>query len=180
MKNYIYEDGLSSGRLVTRKLTLSDIPQWSDFFDDPDAVTFLPSYGKTTTLERAQHWIERQLQRYDQQKFGLQAILLKGTNEFIGQCGLLEQEVNGVKEIEVGYHMQKKYWGNGYAPEAARLFIYYAFENHLTDSVISIIAKENLKSKRVAEKNGLKLEGDILWMEMETSVYRIKKENWSY
>ncbi|CAN5544418.1 hypothetical protein BH23BAC1_BH23BAC1_35930 [soil metagenome] len=76
--------------------------------------------------------------------------------EFIGKCGLLTQEVDGIKEIEVGYHIMKKYRRQGYAPEAAKLFFDYALRNYLTISMISIIDIRNIKSQRVAEKNGLR------------------------
>jgi RimJ/RimL family protein N-acetyltransferase len=85
------------------------------------------------------------------------------------------QEVDGVNEIEVGYHIFKKYWGLGYAPEAAKLFIDYAFQNELTDSVISIIDIRNIKSQRVAEKNGLKREKQTIWSGLEVHIYRIHR-----
>ncbi|MDQ3072321.1 MAG: GNAT family N-acetyltransferase [Bacteroidota bacterium] len=120
--------------------------------------------------------ISKQLDRYADQRFGLQAIIDKKSNTFIGQCGLLAQEVDGRSEIEVGYHVFKKYWGQGYAPEAARLFITYAFKNNLADSVISIIDVENIRSQKVAEKNGLKVDKQIKWVNGEDAyIFRIKK-----
>src|SRR4051812_41733192 len=147
MTTYIYQDNLQSERLSTRKLTESDIPAWADFFADEEAVHFLPKFGFTTNTEKAGHMIKKQLSRYADKRFGLQVLIDKKTNLFIGLCGLLEQEVDGQKEIEVGYHIFKKYWGQGYAPEAAKLFIQYAFKNNLTENVISIIDIGNKKSQ---------------------------------
>lgn len=176
MAAYLYCDQLESSRLRTRFLTPGDIQPWSGFFEDAEAVEFLPDFGMSTHLEKARHMIEKQRERYAQKRFGLQALLEKKTNAFVGVCGLLTQEVEGKTEIEVGYHMLKKYWGQGFAPEAAKLFINYAFENNLTKSVISIIDIHNTNSQRVAEKNGLTREKQIRYTAgEEVYVYRIAK-----
>jgi RimJ/RimL family protein N-acetyltransferase len=98
----------------------------------------------------------------------------KETNALIGQCGLLLQEVDGIRELEVGYHIIKKYWGKGYAPEAARLFLDFAVEHDLADSVISIIDIRNTKSMRVAEKNGLHRDKQTRWLDKDVFIYRIQ------
>jgi RimJ/RimL family protein N-acetyltransferase len=134
-----------------------------------------PDYGLKTELERAEQWIKWQLDRYKNKRFGLQALIDKKTNNFIGQCGLLVQEIDGITEVEVGYHIFKKYWGQGFAPEAAKLFIDYAFNNNLASSVISIIHTKNTKSQRVADKNCLEREKETKWRDIDVYVYRIKK-----
>jgi RimJ/RimL family protein N-acetyltransferase len=178
MTHYIYEENLESERLRTRKLTENDISVLVTFFEDKEATQFLflESLGLNSNLEIAAHMIKKQMERYSENRFGLQALIDKKTNNFIGICGLLTQNVDGVKEIEVGYHVIKKYWGQGYAPEAAKLFIDYAFKNNLTESIISVIDLENTKSQRVAEKNGLTIEKQTKWLDNEdVYIYRINK-----
>ena len=175
---YKYHDNLETERLLTRFLTPEDILIWSDFFKDKEAVDLFPTYGLTTNEERAKHWVDRQLARYNEKRFGLQALIDKKTNAFIGQSGIMKQEVDGKIEIEAGYHIFKKYWGQGYAPEAAKLFIDYAFRNNLAKSVISIIDVRNVKSQRVADKNGLKREKQTRWSDLDVFIYRIDKEKW--
>jgi ribosomal-protein-alanine N-acetyltransferase len=176
MEHYIYQDNLETERLVTRKLTPDDIPLWAGFFADKEATQFLSTFADKSNLERAAHMIGKQLDRYTGKRFGLQALIDKKSNVFIGQCGLLAQEVEGKREIEVGYHVFKKYWGQGYAPEAARLFIDYAFTNKLASSVISIIDVNNSKSQKVAAKNGLAIDKKIKWQDgEEVYIYRIHK-----
>lgn len=176
--NYIYQDNLQSPRLQTRFLTRSDIEIWTDFFKDKEAIELMPTYGLITNEERATRWIEKQLDRYATNRMGHQALIDKKTNAFIGQAGLLVQEVDGRIELEVGYHVFKKFWGQGYAPEAAKLFLHHAFENNLSDSVISIIDTRNLKSQRVADKNGLHCEKQTTWSDLNVYIYRIEKANW--
>jgi ribosomal-protein-alanine N-acetyltransferase len=180
MTNYIYEDNLTSERLLTRKLVEEDCITWEAFFEDKDAVTFLylSSLGFNSNIEYATHMIRKQQERYHEKRFGLQAILDKNTHTFIGLCGLLLQGVDGKKEIEVGYHVLKKYWGQGYATEAAKLFIDYAFNNELNHSIVSVIDIGNVKSQRVAEKNGMSIDRKIKWLDEEdVYIYRIGKEN---
>lgn len=172
---YDYPDGLKSQRLVTRYLTSNDVSAWARFFEDEDAVEFIPAFGHSSALEAAGLWIERQLDRYRENRLGLQALIDQATGELVGLCGLLVQEVDGALEIEVGYHIFKVHWGKGYAPEAAQLFIEAAFQKNISDSVISIIDTRNLKSQRVAEKNGLLLEKRTDWNGLDVFIYRIRK-----
>lgn len=169
---YVYEDALQSPRLRTRFLTLEDAAIWSEFMNDPVATELFPPNDLPEGVDAAEHWVKYQLERYQTFRYGLQAILNKETGEFLGMCGLLLQHVDQQNEVEVGYHFLRKYWGNGYAPEAARLFLDYAFENQLADSVISIIHVRNTKSQRVAEKNGLQREKSTRWRGMDVFVYR--------
>lgn len=175
MSTYKYQDKLESDRLHTRFLTSNDIEVWANFFADKEAVAFFSDFGLKTNVDRARHMIEKQLERYAQNRFGHQALIEKKTNSFIGVCGLLTQEIEDKFEIEVGYHVFKKYWGQGYAPEAAKLFISYAFDNNLTNSVISVIDISNIKSQKVAEKNGMTREKQIKYTDNEdVYIYRIK------
>lgn len=164
---------LESKRVITRPVNRNDIKPWSDFFSSEEATEFFLPLDFSSHEEKANFWIERQLQRYKELKFGLHAIEEKETKEFIGLSGLLAQDIDGSTQIEVGYSLLKKHWGKGFAPETTRLFINYAFENKLTDSVISIIHVKNFRSQRVAEKNGLKIEKQILWNDLDVFIFRI-------
>lgn len=174
MENYVYQDNLESQRLITRKLTLDDIPVLTDFLSDEEVMAYLPTFGRKPGLETATFWVERQLSGYAEKRFGLQALIHKQTGDFIGMSGLLTQEVDETPEVEVAYFVKKKYWGQGYAPEAARLFIDYGFQNGLAESIISIIDVNNLKSQRVADKNGLIREKRTVWSGLDVYIYRIK------
>jgi len=173
MSKYVYQDNLESPRVLTRYLTKDDIKSWSSFFNDDEATEFLPNPGIQSNEERSAYWIEKQLNRYRNKLFGLQALISKETNEFIGQCGLLTQTVDEKIEVEVGYHIFKKYWGRGYAPEAAKIFIDFAFRNDLANSIISIINVNNIKSQRVANKNFLIREKQAVWSGLDVYIYRI-------
>ena len=178
MSTYIYTDGLESLRLRTRFLTINDVKPLTEFFEDEEAVEFIRPFLKPTPQESSQFTVDKQTQRYAENRYGLQVLTDKNSNEFIGLCGLLLQEVDGINEVEVGYHILKKHWGKGYAPEAARIFLDYAFKNKLSESIISVIDIKNVKSQRVAEKNGLVRGKQMQWHTMDIFLYRILKSNW--
>jgi ribosomal-protein-alanine N-acetyltransferase len=167
-----YRDGLVTERLYTRFLVQDDILAWSKFFDDEEAIQYFPWVANVSNIERSKNWIEKQLLRYKEKRGGLQALINKNTKEFVGQCGFLLQEIDGKQEVEVGYHIFKKYWGQGYAPEAAKAFFEYGFNVQKAPSITSIIDIRNIKSQRVAEKNGLTREKQVRWIDMDVFVYR--------
>lgn len=174
MPIYKYEDGLNTERLYTRFLVPDDSREWAKFFEDEEAVQYFPGFV-TSNKEPVNPWVEKQIIRYKEKRYGLQALINKQTGEFIGQCGLLLQEIDGRQELEVAYHIFKKYWGQSYAPEAAKAFIRYGFENKLAPSIISIIDVRNIQSQRVADKNGLEREKQTQWADLDVFVYRIEK-----
>lgn len=173
-----YTDYLQSSRLTTRFVTQDDVSVWLEYCHDPVATKFTAVPGKTPD-ELAQFFIDRALARYEAGEYGLQALISKETGEFIGQCGLIKQQVNGIDEVEVGYHLLPRHWGKGYAIEAARLFRDYGFEHNVADSIISIIDPQNFPSKKVALRNGMALESaNTPFRDAEYNIFRITRSEW--
>lgn len=176
---YIYGEVLDSARLTCRFLKPEDAIAWVPFFEDAESVAGLPDVGQPSAFATAAFWIDRQMARYREHRYGLQALLLKESGEMVGMCGLLLQEIEGKPELEVGYHMLAAHRGNGYAPEAAAFFIDFAFRNNQSQTVVSVIEVNNINSQKVAEKNGLVREKRISYAGMEVYIYRITKESWA-
>lgn len=172
---YNYADGLATERLSTRFLVSDDVAAWASFYEDTAAIQYFSKVANISNMERSKNWIEKQLLRYKENHGGLQALINKKTKAFIGQCGFLTQEIDGKQEVEVGYHIFKKYWGQGYATEAAKAFFDYGFNIQKASSIISIIDIRNIKSQRVADKNGLVREKQVQWKNMDVFIYRISK-----
>jgi RimJ/RimL family protein N-acetyltransferase len=173
-----YTDQLQSPRLTTRFVTLDDVAVWTEYCADPVATTFTALPDKTPE-QMAQFVIDTTLKRYADGRGGLQALISKDTGAFIGQCGLFSQEVNGIFETEVGYHLIPRYWGMGYATEAAQMFRNYAFENYPLESIVSIIHPMNVASKKVALRNGMHLtDPDADFRGTKYELYRITRKEW--
>jgi RimJ/RimL family protein N-acetyltransferase len=92
--------------------------------------------------------------------------------ECLGICGILVQHIDGIDEYEIAYRILDTWWGQGYAPEAARGCIEYARDRLNARSVISLIRPVNSQSIRVAEKCGMHHEKDTVFHGAKHRVYR--------
>jgi len=172
-----YTDGLETERLITRFLTLADASLWVEYCSDPVATRF--TSWSDSPEKMALEGMQLAMKRYEEGRYGLQALIHKQTGGFIGMCGLMTQEVNGEMVIEIGYHLLRRFWGQGYATEAARKFRDYGFENNLADSIVSIIHPLNLQSQKVAQRNGMRLvDTAAMFRGNPCYLYRITREEW--
>lgn len=173
-----YTDHLESARLLTRFLTQADIAPWVEYCSDPVATRFTAIPGKTPE-EMAQYLYDVCMKRYEEKRLGAQVLILKETGEFIGKCGLFVQELSGITEIEIGYHLLRRFWGKGYATEAAQLFRDYGFQNNFAGSLVSIIHPDNQLSKQVAIRNGMKhVDSDVEFKGGRYDLFRITRPEW--
>ncbi|MDB5055414.1 MAG: ykkB [Bacilli bacterium] len=85
---------LETARLLLRHYKNEDINALQNIFSDPDTMEFYPA---PFSVQQTQEWIKR-IERYHMDGFGLWAVCLKDTNEFIGDCGLVKQQINGSTE----------------------------------------------------------------------------------
>jgi RimJ/RimL family protein N-acetyltransferase len=105
-------------------------------------------------------WISWNQRLYHQHGVGLWLLTLRDTGEFVGDCGLTPQQVDGVTELEVGYHIRAALQGRGLATEAAAACRDHARDVLRVGRLIAIIDPRNRPSQRVAEKLGLVVERD--------------------
>jgi RimJ/RimL family protein N-acetyltransferase len=162
---------ISTPRLLLRELKSADAPALFEVLGDPETMRFYP---RPYSREEVDEWIGRQIGRYAMGA-GLLGVVLRDSGTLIGDCGLVWQEVEGVEEPEIGYHVHREHQGRGYATEAARAVRDYAFGTLGCDHVISMIRPENLASRRVAEKNGLTVNRTIFWRGYDHCVYQLRK-----
>jgi RimJ/RimL family protein N-acetyltransferase len=161
---------LQTPRVILREFEPDDADALALVLSDPHTMRFYPA-----PLDRAavEQWIARNRQRYTKDGHGLWAMVLKSSDEVIGDCGLTLQEVDGVNEVELGYHTRCDLWGQGLATEAARACRNYGFARLPVERLISLIRPENLPSQRVAQKNGMTLWKEIQWRGLPHLVYAI-------
>ena len=136
-------------------MTLVDLDQMAALLGDPEVMRYYPH---PMNRDQALAWIAWDQRLYHQHGFGLWLVTRRDTGEFVGDCGLTPQAVDGVTELEVGYHVRAVLQGRGYATEAAVACREYAREVLERDRLIAIIDPRNRPSQRVAEKLGLVLE----------------------
>jgi RimJ/RimL family protein N-acetyltransferase len=132
----------------------ADVESLHQLFSDPLLMRFWPVFTRAETEE----WVESSRRDYAQDGFGLWAVTLKGSDEAIGDCGVVRHEVDGTMEIGIGWHLLRMHWGQGFATEAASASRDYAFQHLGVERLVASIHPENYASRRVAEKIGMSLE----------------------
>ena len=154
-----------------RHFRLDDLDAMHAYLGDAETMKYYPTpYSR----EFVRQGIEKNIERYKKYGYGLFGVVLRESGEFLGDCGLVWQDLPGGDELEVGYHFHREHWGHGYATEAARACIEYAFRNVGVDHVISLIRPENVPSRGVAERNGLRISRQVVWRGLLHDVWMIE------
>ena len=144
----------ASSRLAFRDMAPGDLDAIALLLGDPEVMTYYP---RPKTRAEAEQWIDWNRGLYRTHGYGLW-LLTTPDGEFVGDCGLTPQIVDGVTELEVGYHVRPALQGRGYATEAAAACRDYARTALGASRLIAIIHPDNRPSQRVAEKIGLRPE----------------------
>lgn len=140
---------IENKRICLREMTVEDLSNLGSILKDEETMY---AYEASFTDKQVNSWFEWNLKSYQEHGFGLWAVIDKVTNQFVGQCGLVFSDVEGEQLLEVGYLLNKQFWGKGYAREASSLCLDYARKLG-APKVCSIIRETNLSSRRVAEYN---------------------------
>lgn len=149
----------SSERLNFRKISANDYKSLCKILQDKEIMY---AWEHAFSDEEVSEWIDKNLVRYKNEGFSYFAAIEKNTQSFIGVIGPLIDDINGKKQIEIAYILDKEYWGSGYAIEGAKACVEYAFNALNIDKVIAQIRPENTSSRKVAEKIGMKIEGEFI------------------
>ena len=150
----------------------NDFLDWLPFFQSVEAMQHWPM-GGLTPKEYAEQCYSKQAHRYQNKWGGLNVLKEKVSGQLVGHAGLLTQKIEDKLELEVAYSLLPKYWKKGYATEAAQFCVNYAFKQHFSSNLVSIISSRNTPSIAVAQRIGMKLEREILFQNIEVQLYRI-------
>ena len=149
MDSGIYLEG---GRLIVRDWRLDEIDGMHRWYGDPEVRRFV-SFGADSKEESEKHLKETVVpsQSEDPRIEYYLAVELKETGQTIGDVGFEWKEPG---HAEIGYFFEPSYWGAGYATEAAKLVIQYAFDLG-ADSVFATCDEKNTASEKVMQRCGL-------------------------
>ncbi|MEE9348386.1 MAG: GNAT family N-acetyltransferase [Robiginitomaculum sp.] len=145
---------IETERLILREVDpVADFEPWADCFSDQKTMTYIG--GKT--LSRAQCWrsMATVIGHQSIHGYSFMSVIEKSTGAWAGRIGHWNPE--GWPEPEVGWTLHRDYWRKGYAQEAGRACIDYAFDNLGWKRVVHTIEVGNMASKNLAEKLGSKL-----------------------
>ncbi|WP_396591911.1 GNAT family N-acetyltransferase [Allomuricauda sp. R78024] len=173
MSLYLLENQTSE-RLEFRRFLSSDFDDWMPFYQNPLSTKYwdgLPTDPSVACKEQ----FARIFERYDLGLGGMNALVLKETNQLVGMCGLLVQNVDEVEELEIGYSILPEFWLQGFAFESAQKCKDFAFENNFANSLISIIHIDNIPSQKVALKNGMHLDKTTTYKDNPVHIFRVNQ-----
>jgi RimJ/RimL family protein N-acetyltransferase len=176
-------DRLESSRLVLRRIVPADLPFFTRIHAIADVVRYT-GHGRPRSAEETKDWLQATLTSYEQLELGQLAVERKSDGVLLGRCGLSDMVIEAtaaagtiprawfgraqapaglavIQERELGYTFDTAQWGHGYATEAAQCVFAYARDTLRLKRVISVIHGDNVRSLKVAERTGLRREGDV-------------------
>jgi len=162
---------LQTERLVIRPYRDDDATALHEVFGSPEVMRWTPSAPSKDVAETKQR-LARTMAFTERQPpgFGLWALELKTSSEFLGQVGIFPVEGKG-PEVEVAYELAPRVWGHGYATEAARALVEYGFGELALKRIVALILPDNARSRNVASKCGMALEGPGRFYGLDLLVY---------
>lgn len=167
---------LETERLMLREYTLDDFEGLYAILSDPETMKHYPKpYDENGTMR----WLNWSLDNYAKYGFGLWAIQLKESGEFIGDCGITMQNIDGEILPEIGYHIHRAYWRQGYAKEAASAVRDWLFENTSFNEVYSYMKYSNVASYSTAASIGMqRIKEYSDPVDTVCYVYRLTRNDW--
>ncbi|MBR2435445.1 MAG: GNAT family N-acetyltransferase [Lentisphaeria bacterium] len=166
---------LHTNRLIIREYTMDDFDALYEILSDAETMKYYPKPYDEAGVRRWIHWC---LDSYRQHGFGLWALELKDSGIFIGDCGISMQKIDGEWLPEIGYHVHKKYWRQGFAKEACAAVRDWFFLSTAFDSVYSYMNRENIASCATAAANGMTRIKAYETEDEALFVYRITRDEW--
>lgn len=154
---------------------MDDFGALFEILSDAETMKFYPKPYDENGVNR---WLNWCIESYKQNGFGLWALELKENGTFIGDCGISMQNIDNELLPEIGYHINKNYWRQGYAKEACKAVKDWFFENTEFDAVYSYMNQENVASWKTAQANGMQRVKGYETPEEALFVYKITRKEW--
>jgi RimJ/RimL family protein N-acetyltransferase len=168
---------IETARLFLRPIVADDSRSLMELFSDPIAMRHFPS---TKDLSGTREWTREVQAREERDGYSFRLVVRKEDETVLGYCGLvLQKDVDGRDEVEVGYGLKRRYWHQGYASEAAAACLKYGFAELRLERIISLIRPENTASVSVAARNGLRFEKTVQRWDYLHNVYAINRMEFS-
>jgi RimJ/RimL family protein N-acetyltransferase len=145
--------------LRLRRWRQSDREPFADLNVDPEVMEYFPA---ALTREQSDDLVEKIEAGFERDGFGLWALEVTETGEFVGFAGLAAPSFDAhfTPAVEVGWRLARRAWGNGYATEAGRAALDFGFEHAGLGEVVSFTALGNARSREVMERLGMSHDPD--------------------
>lgn len=176
---------IKTERLILRQWKPEDVPQFVAMNEDPEVMKYFPG---ALSPQQSEGWAENCRQMLERQGWGLWAIEIQSTGEFIGFVGLHAPTIDLPFNpcVEIGWRLKSSAWGRGFATEAARACVDYGFSVVGLTEIVSFTSVVNTPSSAVMERLAMKRDpatfehpsvpaGHVL---REHCIYRISASDW--
>jgi RimJ/RimL family protein N-acetyltransferase len=164
---------VDSERLLLRPLEEGDVRPFMEIHQDPEVMRYILPGAPPGGMMVAWRNVAMMIGHWHLRGYGQWAVVEKATGELIGRVGLWNPE--GWPGVELGWVIRRSSWGHGFATEAARAALQWAWDSVETDHIISIIQPENTRSIRVAEKIGEQFERTDILHDRPVHIYGIHR-----
>jgi ribosomal-protein-alanine N-acetyltransferase len=146
---------LETMRLIIKPSSLANIDNVYTLFFDSDVMHYIGHGIKTR--DETQENLTRMIVQQEKYGFSFGDVYEKKSGYFVGRAGLMFSDKNDDQsDIEVGYALHKQFWQQGYATELTKALIAWAFAHLAINKLIAVVHPENLASRRVLEKAGMR------------------------
>jgi len=172
---------LETERLILRPITIADAEDVFEYGSDPEVTKYVV-FLRHSSIEDSIKWLEKASDEFAKNAQMTFAITLKEEGKFIGSCGFHHFSPEHHR-VEMGYVLNRKFWGMGFMTETVRELIRFAFDEMSMHRVQATCDLENVRSAQVMERCGMTLEGTLLDHELRrgkfvaTKVYAILNRN---
>ena len=145
---------LTGARVVLRDWTDQDLAPFAALNADPEVMQYFPERLGRAESDALASRIRERLRR---DRYGLWALEIPGVTSFAGFVGLAVPSFTAAFTPchEIGWRLARDCWGHGYATEAARLAVGFAFGPLGLASLVSFTSRDNLRSQRVMQRLGM-------------------------
>jgi len=161
---------IRTNRLFLRRFSKGDLNAYAEIMGDYEVGKWFPN-GDGYTREEAKRSLDTILGHWDKHGFGIWAITDQKKTAILGRCGL--NLIAETSEVEVDFVIARGFWGRGYATEAAKAALAYGFEMLNLDRIIALAKPENVASRRVVEKIGMRYLKDAEYWGIICAYYNI-------
>jgi RimJ/RimL family protein N-acetyltransferase len=159
---------LETDRLILRRLSVEDAPFILELVNEPSWLRFIGDRGVRNLEDARGYILKGPVEMYGRLGFGLYLAELKTDRVAIGLCGLIKREA--LTDVDIGFAFLPRFWGKGYAHEAAAAVMAYGQSAVGLQRLVAITSPDNYGSIKVLEKIGLKFERMIRMSEGESEL----------
>lgn len=158
---------MQTNRLSIREWNEADAQAFFELSQDAGFNLFPINVYRQASVESARDWIRKTKGKY--------AVIEKSSGLLIGMGGLTPWTWESEELVDITYRLRESAWGRGLGWELAEALVQHGFQTLKLPQITATITPDNLPSKKIAERLGLRFHKRILLLGVETDLYRLNR-----